>query len=445
MCDTFVVLPEATSDGSVIFGKNSDREPNEAAEVVLIGEQTYPKGSVLRCTYMEIPQIEHTNQVLLLKPFWMWGAEMGANQHGVVIGNEAVFTRMLGGKVIGLTGMDLIRLALERSASAREAVETITSLLERYGQGGNCGFTHPFYYHNSFIVADTREAWVVETAGKEWTVQRASGVRSISNALTIGDTWDAASAGLVSQAVSRGWCKDEAEFHFARCYTEPFVTYFGAGRQRQVCTTTLLNRKKGAITLQDAFSVLRSHGMDESVPWRPDAAITGADVCMHVGFGPVRISQSVSSFTAHLTPTKQTFWVTGTSAPCTGIFKPLWMDGAVPWSDEPAPTGRYNPACLWWRHEQIHRQMIHQYSGASQLIRDDQRRLEQEFIEAVQRVGGDRLGREAVAAECYKKAEAIEKNWLESLQKKTTGSTRFYFQTAWRKFNREAGLELLGV
>ncbi len=30
MCDTFVALPPATADGSILFGKNSDREPNEA-------------------------------------------------------------------------------------------------------------------------------------------------------------------------------------------------------------------------------------------------------------------------------------------------------------------------------------------------------------------------------------------------------------------------------
>lgn len=29
MCDTLIALPSATIDGSIIFGKNSDREPNE--------------------------------------------------------------------------------------------------------------------------------------------------------------------------------------------------------------------------------------------------------------------------------------------------------------------------------------------------------------------------------------------------------------------------------
>ena len=30
MCDTFVALPSETADGSILFGKNSNREPNEA-------------------------------------------------------------------------------------------------------------------------------------------------------------------------------------------------------------------------------------------------------------------------------------------------------------------------------------------------------------------------------------------------------------------------------
>ena len=33
MCDTFVALPDATVDGSVIFGKNSDRPAGEIQDV----------------------------------------------------------------------------------------------------------------------------------------------------------------------------------------------------------------------------------------------------------------------------------------------------------------------------------------------------------------------------------------------------------------------------
>lgn len=51
--------------------------------------------------------------VILSKPAWMWGAEMGANDAGVVIGNEAVFTKLETSEDIEekLLGMDLVRLA----------------------------------------------------------------------------------------------------------------------------------------------------------------------------------------------------------------------------------------------------------------------------------------------------------------------------------------------
>jgi hypothetical protein len=105
MCDTIGVL----LDSSAIFGKNSDRSPNEpqAAEF-------YParvcKESDLAATYITIPQARETLAVLLSRPTWMWGAEIGVNEAGVAIGNEAVFTKGAYGKP-ALTGMDLLRLA----------------------------------------------------------------------------------------------------------------------------------------------------------------------------------------------------------------------------------------------------------------------------------------------------------------------------------------------
>ena len=53
----------------------------------------------------------HTHAVILSKPAWMWGAEMGANEHGVCIGNEAVWTKLNGpeDEKEKLLGMDLLR------------------------------------------------------------------------------------------------------------------------------------------------------------------------------------------------------------------------------------------------------------------------------------------------------------------------------------------------
>jgi hypothetical protein len=97
------------------------------------------EGSKVKCTYIEIEQAEETYEVLLLKPYWIWGAEMGCNEYGLNIGNEAVFTKEPNGKE-SLIGMDMLRIALERCKTSKEAVDLIVQLLEMYGQGGNCGW-----------------------------------------------------------------------------------------------------------------------------------------------------------------------------------------------------------------------------------------------------------------------------------------------------------------
>jgi len=123
----------------------------------------------------------------------MWGSEMGANEWGVCVGNEAVWTQLNGpnDEEERLLGMDLVRLALERAQTARQALDVITNLLETYGQGGTCSDTSSFTYHNSFLMADPNEAYVLETADQQWAAQRVeSGFRNISNCLSIGSKID---------------------------------------------------------------------------------------------------------------------------------------------------------------------------------------------------------------------------------------------------------------
>lgn len=70
----------------------------------------------------------------------------------------------------------VFRLGLERGESARAALDVITGLLELYGQGGGCReTTEPFSYHNTFLLVDRLEAWVLETAGKLWAAQKVTG------------------------------------------------------------------------------------------------------------------------------------------------------------------------------------------------------------------------------------------------------------------------------
>ena len=64
-----------------------------------------------QCTYVEVEQVAHTHAVILSKPAWMWGAEMGANDQGVCVGNEAVYTKLNGPSDLEerLLGMDMVR------------------------------------------------------------------------------------------------------------------------------------------------------------------------------------------------------------------------------------------------------------------------------------------------------------------------------------------------
>jgi secernin len=438
MCDTFVALRNSTLDGSVIFGKNSDRDPNEAHHLLLLPAAEHPDGAEMKLTYIHIPQVKHTHAVLLAKPFWIWGAEMGANEHGVVIGNEAVFTKVPYDKQPGMIGMDLLRLGLERATTAEAAMKVIIELLEQYGQGGNCGFSHKIFYHNSFLIADRSDAWVLETAGKHWAAEKVKDVRSISNAITIGNTYDAASADLVKYAVERGWCKGQKDFDFARCYSDFLFTTFADGRNRQSCTSQKLQELKGKVTLQAAMGLLRSHTGDSKANWSPDGALHGADVCMHAGFGPVRVSQTTGSMIAHLAHGVDTYWVNGTAAPCTSVFKPVWIEAGLP-KDGTAPQGVYDPQSSWWQHELLHREVLRNYSLRLKAYQKDRDALEAGFIEAAH--GADNTHeRGEVSVKCFQQAEEALPRWLGAVREVTEKPRAFYYNSAWRKTDKEAKL-----
>ena len=74
----------------------------------------YLELSFSQCTYVEIEQVPETYAVALSRPSWLWGAEMGANEHGVCIGNEAVWGKEEVCDDEALLGMDLVRYTEDR-------------------------------------------------------------------------------------------------------------------------------------------------------------------------------------------------------------------------------------------------------------------------------------------------------------------------------------------
>jgi secernin len=343
MCDT-VVRVEA---GRVLFAKNSDRDPNEAQHLDWQPAATHAPGDEVRCTYLAIPQASRTHAVLLSRPFWMWGAEMGTNEHGVTIGNEAVFTDQPYADV-GLTGMDLVRLGLERASTAAEAVETMVALLVEHGQGGGCGHEDPsFTYHNSFLVADRGSALVLETAGERWAVEEVtSGARSISNGLTIPG--------------------------FADEHADRLRDRVGACDVRQRATTAAAER---ATSAQDLATALREHGAPE-----PRYGVLNGGLgapCVHAG-GLVASSQTTASWVSELTADGDRHWATATAAPCTGLFKPVTVDEPVDLG--PAPSDRADDTSLWWRHERLHRTVVRDHARSLARYRPERDEVERAWF-----------------------------------------------------------------
>lgn len=308
MCDTLCALPTWSASGHTLIGKNSDRDPNEPHVIRRIPAQTHEKGSRVRCTYIEIPQVASTYDVLLLKPDWIWGAEMGVNEHGVAIGNEAVFTRAKKEKD-GLIGMDLLRLALERADSAEAALKVIVDLLAEYGQGGNCGYSHDFRYDNSFLIADPDSAFVLETAGRAYAAVPVARTAAISNRLSIGDKH------TLRRNVDEG-------SDFARSKTEPIFSHFAqsAGRRAQ-CLAALENDPK-PISVGKMIAILRSH--NPKTEGREFTRSSVGSVCMHGG-GLIG-DHTTGSFVAILRRDAPiTVWATGASTPCISAFKPIFF------------------------------------------------------------------------------------------------------------------------
>jgi dipeptidase len=343
-------------------------------------------------------------------------------------------------------------LALERGATAREALHVIVDLLETHGQGGNHGLLAPEYYHNAFIIADPSEAWVLETAGRFWVARRVRGVRTISNGLTIGREWDLAGPGVVEHAVERGWCKSEADFHFARCYSDFLYTTFSGCRARQRRSTELLEAQKGHITTETMMAALRDHG-EEAISdplWDPSRGWLMDTLCVHASLGPTRPSQSTGAMVAHLAAELPTCWLTGTSATCTSIFKPVYLNGAGLPDLGPEPDSTADDASLWWTHERLHRAVIRDYVTRMALYRAERDALEASFLhEAAQRYERYRgvTAQERAAplatftASCFERAGQATAQWTEEVTRAPVEHRpSILFSLAWNRLDQTASL-----
>jgi len=436
MCDTVVVTGRATRDGGVLFAKNSDREPAEAQAIEHHPAASHLPGAMVRCTYVQLPQVQRTKAVALSRPVWMWGAEMGANEDGVAVGNEAVFTRAPLARR-GLLGMDLVRLTLERAGSAEAGVAVLTELLDEHGQGGACGYRNKrFSYHNSFLLADRDSAWVVETAGRAWVAARVSGVRAISNGLTLRERYDRASAHLAAYARDLGLHRGKGAVDFARCFSARGLTLAANAARRRRCVEASL-RGAREISPLSLMAALRQHGSSRD----PGGGLRQS-VCGHASWLPTRAAgQTTSSWVAQLGPSRCTHFVTGSSAACTSVFKPLWVDAPPSGVWGPA-VDRYHPSSVWWRHERLHRRALPRLRSFLTVFGPQRDGLERRFVTRAREIASAQAGG-ALTAACLDEVERLEREWLQRLAELPPPALSWR-QHHWRQLSARDGVPLSG-
>ncbi len=297
MCDCVVALPGATDGRATLFAKNSDRPWNEPQD--LIWSSPRRDRQPIICTHIAVDSFpSDVFGHLSLQPRWMWGVEGGVNEAGVAIGNERITTTLDPRPFPdALTGMDLVRLALERSASATEAVTVIGELLERYGQGGSGEADRHAPYWSSFLIADGKRAYRLDTSGRAWLAEPIAETGALSNRTSI-ESFDAAH----------------------RHPRQPVETLVNP---RLVCSTEALRDRP--VTFDALAEWQRSHTAHPAAP--------GWSVCMHVT-DQGHAQRTTAAFIAEL-PTsdrkvreRSRMWIT-LGSPCAGVRVPVTVGEAM--------------------------------------------------------------------------------------------------------------------
>lgn len=219
--DMMVALARATLDGHTYFAHNCNQPCGECPTLVRRPGRDYAPGEMVERPWVHLPQARHVWSVLAGRLGTDWGYQHGVNEKGVAVGHTPIHTR-LEAEAPGLSGPDLVRLALERATNACQAIEILTDLIGRYGQGCFAGVGSD----SAFLVADNQESCVLEASGRHWVVAEVRSVRAVTSACLLRQDWDRISRGLSDQAIAHGWWPaDGCKLDFAGALGEVSVDH----------------------------------------------------------------------------------------------------------------------------------------------------------------------------------------------------------------------------
>jgi secernin len=333
--DMVVALPPATADGVSLFGQNCTRPAANGVGLACEPARSHALGEAVRLSNVTLPQARQTFAVLGVQTSGSWGFLGGVNERHVALGQTTVRTRLPATRP-GLMGGELARLALERSGSARQAVDCLTDLVTRHGQGDG-GDDH------AFLVADGREAYVVETAGEHWAVQEVGAVRAVSEVCLLRQDWDRISRGLADVAIGKGWWpSDGSKLDFAGVVAPDADR--GPALRRWGHATLLLEQYSGRLDADSLRRILCDHS--DSADAAPLSAFSmERSLCRYPveADGPATAASLVAELRGPEAPPLA--WC-AFGPPGLSVYFPVFLDGDLPPAFRVAPS---ESGCAAWQ------------------------------------------------------------------------------------------------
>jgi len=220
-CTSILATKKATIDGSTMITYSCDGEFHPHLRLIPAAEHKQGEMLEIRNWYgkvTKIPQPAHTYKVVGLM-----------NEFQVAIG-ETTFDgrRELLNKDGAFNYFTLMITALQRAKTARQAIEVMTSLVEKYGYGST---------GESFSIADKDEVWIMEMIGTGqgghgaiWVAVKIPDgyISAHANMSRIGEfkkykTEVLYSKNIIKFAIEKGYYnpKKDGEFNFSKVYNPP--------------------------------------------------------------------------------------------------------------------------------------------------------------------------------------------------------------------------------
>lgn len=169
--DMVLALSSATGTRQGLFGHNGTRPAGERQSLHrLLGRFPEP-GEAALTSAGPVRQPQQTFTVLGCRSGAQWGFVAGCNEHGLAVGHSQILACCSEYRR-GLLGPDLVRLLLERSRGAEEAISMAGELILHHGIGQDG--------ESLFVIADADTGYLLIAFGRHFEIEKTTS-RSVIN------------------------------------------------------------------------------------------------------------------------------------------------------------------------------------------------------------------------------------------------------------------------